>query len=300
MDNIDLKTYLPECYNGIVEAITEQDSLSLLINTLKQRYKIALDDQFVQLASLKAVLYYENMFGIVADPTVESLEVRRLRILTRMKILTPPYTYYYLRNTLDGFFGAGNYNLTIDNNNYIIKLDSAIDDSLWYHEIAVSITAVKPCNMIFINEPNVFNGLNINETIKATSGVWNYKLNGTWQLGVLPFYSYTEDYRGTVKMPGVHSLEQELFDFTLTEYKQKFYKAKINNTTEIIIPEENKSIEADNTLELHYVVTSSVTDIITNIKLLDSNNKVLENSNVYVPVEGTLDIKHILKLKEQV
>lgn len=104
MDKVDLKSYLPIVYDGIVEVEAQQDALSYEINKLHGTYEQALMDQFVQYASLKAIEYYENIFHIVADPSTESLIFRRERVLSRMKMLTPPYTYWYLRIMLDWVF----------------------------------------------------------------------------------------------------------------------------------------------------------------------------------------------------
>lgn len=320
MNNVDLKTYLPDIYKDIVEAETEQDALSIEINKMHDRYEMALMDQFVQFASLKVLPYYENIFSIVANPTTESIEFRRERVLSRMKMLTPPYTYYYLRKMLDLFFGAGKYDLEVDANNYTITLQSAVEDSLWYHEIQVSITAVKPCNMIFINNPRVSKVLNINDTIYAQRMIWNYKLDGSWQLGLRPFYSidgqaiynykldgswklgeepFTRQQGDIVKMASTKSLEQPLFDFTLNQYKSKFYKARLNDEIDIVIEDYDKSTSLDN-IRFSYSVTRQQVENITNIKLLDVDNNVLENANVYIPVPDTIKLLHVLKLQEDV
>lgn len=320
MNKVDLKQNLPIVYEGIVETETQQDSLSIEIDKLNARYEEALMDQFVQFASLRAISYYENIFNIVANPETESLEFRRERVLLKMKMLTPPYTYYYLRIILDGFFGVGKYNLEVDNDEYTITLESAVEDSLWYHEIQVSITAVKPCNMIFINNPRVSKILDVNDTIYSQRLIWNYKLDGTWQLGLRPFYSidgiavynYTLDgnwklgqqpfvrQQGEiVKMVDVKSLQQPLFDFTLAQYKSKFYKARLNDTVDIVILDADKQVSLD-TLSLSYSVSRTQIENITNIKLLDTDNNILENANVYIPVPDTIKLLHTLKLQEEV
>lgn len=320
MDNVALNTYLPDIYEDIIEMQTQQDSLSKQVGTLDSRYEQALMDQFVQFASIRAIGYYENIFHIVANPSTESLEFRRERVLSRMKMLTPPYTYYYLRIILDGFFGKGRYTLEVDSDNYTIRLESAVSDSLWYHEIQASITAVKPCNMIFINNPRVSSVLDVNETIYSQRLIWNYKLDGSWLLGLRPFYSidaeilynykldgswklgkepFTRQQGETVKMPETPSIQQPLFDFTLEQYKTKFYKAKLNDELEIIIEDYNKTIGV-NTLSLSYDVIRSQIENITNIKLMDSEDNILDNSNVYIPVPDMVKLLHTIKIKEDV
>lgn len=291
--NTNLKQYLPIVYEGIVESETQQDSLSIEIDKMNNTYEQALMDQFVQFASLKVLPYYENIFNIVANPETESVQFRRERILSRMKMLTPPYTYYYLRTMLDGFFGKDRYKLYIDNNNFTIALESSASDSLWYHEIQVSITAVKPCNMIFINMPRLSTNLTVNEQISHSRIIYNYKLDGTWLLGLKPFITQEEDI--VDKMANVHSIQQTFIDKTIEEWKTFFAKSVINdsyNVTQLNISKE------DSNLIITYEVTSTMANSITNIKLIGADDTILINSHVFIPIDDYVTIKHIINLQE--
>ena len=293
MDNVDLKQYLPIVYEGIVESETQQDSLSIEIDKMNNTYEQALMDQFVQFASLKVLPYYENIFSIVADPATETVQFRRERILSRMKMLTPPYTYYYLRTMLDGFFGKDRYTLDIDNNNFTISLESSANDSLWYHEIQVSITAVKPCNMIFINVPKIFTKLTTNEKIYHKSSSLNYKLDGTWLLGLRPFQNIKEEILD--KMANVHSIQQKFIDKTIEDWKTFFVKSVINdsyNVTQLNISSE------DSNLIITYSILGTAVNTISNIKLIGADNSTLINANVFIPVDDYVTIKHIISLQE--
>ena len=295
MNKVNLKQNLPIAYEGIVEAETQQDSLSLEIDKLNTRYEQALMDQFIQFASEKAIGYYENIFRIVADPENESLQFRRDRVLSRMKILTPPYTYYYLRAVLDGFFGVGKYTLDVNNDEYTITLESSAEDSMWYHEIQVSIVAVKPCNMIFINTPRVAYRLLTSEQIKSSAIIWNYKLDGTWLLGLKPFV--TETTEEINKMPDVKSIQDIFITKNIQNWKDLINKSLLNNSVTIT---NLTKLEGDNDLTISYEVSSDTISSLTNIKLLDSANNILMNSNVFIPIDSYVIIKHIIKLEEGV
>lgn len=294
-DNIDLKKYLPTCYEGVVEVETEQDALSIEINKYDETVEQAMNDQFIQNCSLKAIGYHEQTFHIYADPTTESLEFRKQRLLSRMKNLRPPYTYWYLRGVLDGFFGKNNYTLEIDNDNYRIILESSASDSLWYHEIQVIITKVKPCNMIFINRPQITETLLINEEINSTSSTRNYILDGTWELGRLPFVSPGQE--RIEKMPYVSSIKQALISLNLEYLKTVFNNVVLNNS--IVVTELNLSVNTDR-LIIEYGVSHETTTSITDIKLRDSEDITLINSQVFIPIEDYVIIKHIIKLEEGV
>ena len=293
MDKVDLKSYLPIVYDGIVEVEAQQDALSYEINKLHGTYEQALMDQFVQHASLKAIRYYENIFHIVADPSTESLQFRRERVLSRMKILTPPYTYWYFRMMMDGFLGKDKYKLSVDNDNITITLESSSDDSLWYHEIQVSITAVKPCNMIFINRPRIFEKLLTNEEIYSTTSIRNYTLDGNWMLGLRPFILIGKETLN--KMASTLSIQQTFIDKTIEQWQTFFSKSLINDSYNVT--ELNISKEGSNLIVTYSISRESVNSI-TNIKLMGIDNTILINSNVFIPVDDYVTIKHIINLKE--
>lgn len=295
MSNTDLKEYLPLCYEGILEAEAEQDALSVEINKFNQLCEQALNDQFIQNCSLKAIGYYETIFSIVADPVNESLEFRRERISSRMKSLRPPYTYWYLRKMLDGFFGVGNYDLEVDHDDYTITLESSSEDSSWYHEIQVSMTLIKPCNMIFVYKPRITNTVLVNETVKSQSSTRNYRLNGTWKLGLRPFVS--AGLEEINKMPDVHSIQSYFIQQNLDYWETLFAKAVINNS--ITVTNLNITQESSDII-IQFEVSHEQTTSVTNIKLKDSQDITLTNSNVYIPVQDYVIIKHIIKLEEGV
>lgn len=297
MNSVDLKTYLPSCYEEVIEAEAEQDALSIEINKYNNTIEEAMNDQFIQKCSLKAIGYYENTFGIVWDSSNpdETLQFRRDRVLSRMRNLRPPYTYWYLRKILDSFFGAGKYDLQILPDEYIIILESSSENSVWYHEVSVTFTSVVPCNMVFINRPRIDYRLLINESVTRSNVDYAYKLNGTWRLGLRPFIIQSGEM--VAKMANVHSITDNLIEQNLNFCKQQVSKVKINNIIQITNLE--KTIE-NSVLTVLYTLNPSIVTTITNIKLLDSNNNVLADSNVYITVEGTVTVKHKLQLKEGV
>lgn len=295
MDNVDLKTYLPDIYEGVVEMETLQDALSTEINSMNTTYETASMDQFVQYASLQAIEYYESIFHITANPYTETLQQRRDRILNRMKSVTPPYTEWYLRTILDGILGVGNYILDIDNDTYTITLENSVENSFWYHEIDVTMTSIKPCNMIYINKPLIDYNLFINEEISQETETFNYKLNNSWLLGLRPFVSISPE--EIVKMPNVPSVQQPLITSSLQNISNIVDKVKLNDS--IIVTILTKSV-TDSMTTISYEISDSVVQTITNIKLLDSSDNVLCDSNVFIPVSDYVIIKHRIKVEENV
>ena len=293
--NTDLKKYLPDCYKGIVEVEAEQDALSIEMDHLNETFQKAMMDQFIQYCSIEAIGYYEDIFNIIADPLTETLQVRRERIINRMRNLRPPYTKWYLRKILDKLFGNGNYTLDINNEEFTITIESSASSSLWYHELQVTMTAIKPCNMIFINKPQTGTNLITNEVVSSSASTRNYKLNGTWRLGLKPFISLeNEEVR---KMATTSSVQQHFIDTNLTNWESLFVKILINNSVEIT---EISYTQDTDSLILEYMVGDEDVSTITNIKVLDEDDITLLSSNVYIPVEDSVTVKHTISLKEGV
>lgn len=293
--NVDLKSYLPSIYEGVVEMEALQDSLSAEVQQFVNTCLVAMADQFIQTCSLQGIEYYERVFKILAEPLQETLEFRRLRILNRMRATQPPYTYRYLKIIFDGLLGKENYNIWVDKTNRLIIVDSIVSTKSYYHEILVTITNVKPCNLVFVNRPSMTSNLNINEGINARTVDYNYKLNNTWSLGQKCFVSKGPEKE--YKMPSVQSLKQPVIQSSLNVLRTKITKALINEDVVIAILENHKVIE-NNILRIDYDLLSTQVTTITSIKLLDDTQQVYSEANVYIPVAENTNIVHNIKAQE--
>jgi hypothetical protein len=134
-----------------------------------------------------------------------------------------------------------------------------------------------------------------NETVTHSNITYSYKLNNTWRLGLKPFI--VESGEMVAKMANVPSITENLIQQNLNFCKNQIMKIKINNI--IQITDIEKTIE-DSVLTVMYALDPSIVTTITNIKLLDSEDNILADSNVYIIVEGDATIKHKLQMKEGV
>ena len=74
-----------------------------------------------------------------------------------------------------------------------------------------------------------------------------------------------------------------------------FTKSIINN--QITVTNLNISI-LDSQLIIEYEVTRETVNTITNIKLVNGEDNILFESNVFIPIDDYAIIKHIIKLEE--
>lgn len=262
-----------------------------------QRQKILMN-QFVLTADSSGLSMFEQLYNIVPLST-DTLEDRRQRILLRIQ-LQPPYTLKFLLNQLDKIIGAGKYELTIDYDKYQIIISSAAENQLYAQEISIIMGKIKPCNMQYISSPLVINKLNIGDEELSIPIIRNYRLGTTWNLGQKPFVSRGEE--EVIKVASVHSIQQNVLNETAEFISDKIAKARINNALEISALEIS-ALDLhqlnQNVITVEYTITESMNiSFITNIKLLQEDDTVLIDSNVYVPVIGDAVIKHKITVQE--
>lgn len=180
-DNI-LLPYLPEIYHTIKDyvAITESESVELL--NLGAVIKQTVDDQYVPTSDVEAIRRRERMLGIQANPITESLGFRRKRILNRYQT-KPPFTIRYLQQQLDNLVGPGMTVVSVDIQDFILFVTANIDDATVFREVQHTVFMVKPANMVYQQNTSLVNAFGLEEHISKQTISWNYKLDGSWQLG---------------------------------------------------------------------------------------------------------------------
>ena len=106
-------------------------------------------NQFILTADEQGIAAYEERLGILPDLATEDLEFRRLRLLNRNQT-KPPFTLEYLQERLDDLLGESGYLLTMDYPNYTLSMELSLDDAKLYKEIALTISSVKPANIVSV------------------------------------------------------------------------------------------------------------------------------------------------------
>lgn len=251
------------------------------------------DNFFFQTMDEGAVSMWEQVFQIVPNPSTESLDFRRARVLNRITT-RPPYTLGFLYQKLDELIGPGEWTVTVDYPNYTLYIESAAQNQNYATELAFTINRIKPAHIVWINSPFVRTGLLLSETISSAQRTYNYKL-GSWELGLLPFA--TDGPEGVIKMPETPSIQQALLTGVANFVSGDVASARVNGT--IPIADLAKSVEGAE-LTVTYTVLPSQTTEITALELLDGEGNVLTSSTVYIPVTTNVVMKHIIPVAEGV
>ncbi|MDR3561675.1 MAG: DUF2313 domain-containing protein [Negativicutes bacterium] len=303
----NLLDYKPDYYDGILEMETllgtvEQPAIDELwgdLNTLNASNPDSLpsrgvmDNQFIQTADAGKLTKLEALYNILADPTIETLDFRRTRLLNRAS-LQPPFSLPWLKQQLDKVLGAGQYTIILNSATYSFTVQAAAANQSYYQEILATIAYIKPCNMTFINQPLVVDQININEGVNFGRWEYNYHAGTTWNLGLLPFRSFTD--RGNVIMPGSGSIQAALLADLATFTAGDVAKVRVNGS--IIISVFDLKSAAAGVVTVEYEVTPAQTAEITLIELLRADNTVLTSSVVYIPVILGVQMDHTLTVKE--
>lgn len=181
-----LLDYLPEIYHGVVDFVELTETEAQEFISVEQAINTLYSDQFITESSEQAIKRRERILGIQADPTTETLDFRRKRLINRYST-KPPFTIRYLQQRLDFLVGAGLTIVGADAQNFVLTVTTNIDNAALFKEVERTIKVIKPANMIYNQQTSLQDVIELRERIKARGIAWNYRLNGTWILGAKPF-----------------------------------------------------------------------------------------------------------------
>lgn len=289
----DLLALLPPWYREVLDYQELCRTETAQFEALADEIIGVADNFFFQTMDEGAVSMWEQVFQIVPNPSTESLDFRRARVLNRITT-RPPYTLGFLYQKLDELIGPGEWTVTVDYPNYTLYIESAAQNQNYATELAFTINRIKPAHIVWINSPFVRTGLLLSETISSAQRTYNYKL-GSWELGLLPFA--TDGPEGVIKMPETPSIQQALLTGVANFVSGDVASARVNGT--IPIADLAKSVEGAE-LTVTYTVLPSQTTEITSLELLDGEGNVLTSSTVYIPVTTNVVMKHIIPVAEGV
>ncbi|WP_202887175.1 putative phage tail protein [Cohnella zeiphila] len=178
--------YLPSYYQDIEDFTAMAAAENSEFDSLDTDVQRLLDDQFVLTASTAAIARREAMLGIQADPSKETLDFRRKRILNRYQT-KPPFTVRYLQQQLDRLVGPGMTVVSVDVQNFILYVTTNIENANVFKEIIRTVEMVKPANIVYQQNTALNITLELDESISRQTIDWNYKLDGSWNLGEKAF-----------------------------------------------------------------------------------------------------------------
>lgn len=178
--------HLPEYYRLIDDFDQIDNTETIELDLLQSAVDQLFDDQFVMTSSLQAVQRREQMLGIQADPSVETLDFRRRRIVNRYQT-KPPFTIRYLQQQLDSLVGPGLVVVAVDVQEFLLTITANIENASVFREVLHTIETIKPANLAYQQQSPLQLDVVLEEHLSRKQMNWNYKLNGSWQLGSTPF-----------------------------------------------------------------------------------------------------------------
>lgn len=294
-DSRKASSYVPQIYKGFTEMedlIAVEDNI---LDAAENEKKNLEDNQYVLTANEYGIEQYEDMLDIIPNPAVETLQFRRDRIINRLS-MTPPFTFRFLKKKLDEIIGVGKWKAYIDFSTYTLYVESSANNQIWFEEIMITMTNLKPANIVFINQPLITQGLVMSEEISYSTMQYNYVLGVSWVLGALPFLSYID--KGAIKLSNVSSLKDDLFQDVATFTASDIATVLLNDSLSIsnFVTKQASA----NIVDIEYNVLASQIQTITNIKLKNSSGDVLSEAVVYVPLLEDVLMKHTITVKEEI
>lgn len=282
----------PSVYNGVLEISVLSETDDVLLDQSLAKLERAQLNQFILTADEETISVYEKMFSILANPTTETLQFRRERILNRMS-LQPPFTMRWLQNKLDEIIGVGKWNAYVDYANRTLYVESFVVNQQWFNELRITINRIKPCNLVFVNKPLIMADVVANETIVSATQHYNYIL-GQWQLGQEPFA--TTDSEEVIKLPIVKSINPNLLADIASFSATDVVAVRLNGSVKL----SNFTTKAGQgaTTIVEYEVKPAQASEITQLELLGTGDRVLTASSVYIPVTEAVICKHAINFKE--
>ena len=282
----------PSVYNGVLEISVLSETDDVLLDQSLAKLERAQLNQFILTADEETISVYEKMFSILANPTTETLQFRRERILNRMS-LQPPFTMRWLQNKLNEIIGVGKWNAYVDYANRTLYIESFVVNQQWFNELRITINRIKPCNLVFVNKPLIMADVVANETIVSATQHYNYIL-GQWQLGQEPFA--TTDPEEVIKLPSVNSINPNLLADVASFSATDVVAVRLNGSVKL--SDFTTKAGQGTTTIVEYEVKPAQASEITQIELLGTGDRVLTASAVYIPVTEAVICKHSINFKE--
>lgn len=293
--NVDLLSLLPPWYREVLDyqaiCMAEQPTFEEYQTAMQQ----VLDNFFPLTMDISAVEQWESALRILADPTAESLEFRRQRIINRIST-KPPFTLQFLYNKLDELVGKGMWSVSIDYPGYTIHIERTARSMNYTLELEWTINHIKPAHMAYVSRPYIDAVVAVAERVSYIpndhSTQYNYKL-GTWVLGDQPFVSPEGEV--VAKPESAPSVKPPMLADAAEAIMQNIFAVRVNGSS--VITGLQKSV-AGSQVQIIAAASQSIADVITKEELLDGLGNVLSSADVYIPVTSAVQLIYRITVRE--
>lgn len=259
--------YVPDVYKGVKEmdelVKAEDHNWDILISLVDKEYARF----YIQTSDEIGVERFERVMEITADPSIETLEFRKERLLARSNS-TLPYTTIWLRNYLNAVLGETNYELDVDYDDLIITLYGFLLDYSWAREVANTIRDIKPCDVVFINIPTLIENIEFQKWLDENtwnSDIWNDE--NIWnEFNIIP----KNELPNYIKLPEGHQNTQTILN--------ELGNIRLNNET--TINELGISVQSG-TIYVEFLVPEDI-KLLTYVEVLDKKGVTLLYTPCYI------------------
>ena len=294
----ELLNLLPPWYRDVAEYQQICNAEAQQLQTAALATQSIADNFYFQTMNLAGVQMWEQIFNITPNPATETLAFRRARVLNRIS-MRPPYTLGFLYQKLDELVGPGLWSVEVDYANYALTIEAGAEDQSYWQELAYTVNHIKPAHITYISRPLIRTGILMSEEVRSAHFEWNYYL-GSWALGAEPFADETDV--EVIKTANINSIQPAMLNGVANFASGDVAYVQINGGIDIgtinkaVTPAQYVGGAA--TLTVSYNVTTTMTDAVTSVALMDANGNALTSMSVYVPVTETVNLQHTILIQE--
>lgn len=137
---------LPDIYDDIKETDELTETVAIELDELDIACKRVEVEQFIMTSTEKFIRLRERGFDIRADPSIESLDFRRRRIIARQSTQLP-ITQLKVREILTDLVGHSNFDERLDVENCETLFVFEATDAVMDREIDITLERIIPLNM---------------------------------------------------------------------------------------------------------------------------------------------------------
>lgn len=182
----EYKGHLPLIFQDISEFLEIAKTVDIEIALLEAHIEQIFHNRFVQTSNEYAIKRLEKLFNIQADPTIESLDFRKKRIINRQSTKVP-FTLRFLQDRLNFLVGEGRAAVSADWHTSILTVKADIGDAKVFKEVEHTIKTIKPASMVYQQQTALSNTITFEEHISMRQITRMTRLSTTWKLGNTPF-----------------------------------------------------------------------------------------------------------------
>ena len=173
-----LRDFFNHLYNENIDIEAIINAVQPEIDRQAENARNGFLDLFPITATEHGVGRWESIVGVLADPTTETLEFRRARILARLQS-TLPFTEKMLQTIMDNVMGAGHWSYELDYHNYRLDITSLRPGRSWQEEMNLTLQRILPANLLFFLHMYFPTWAAVGEGFSSWQDMYNR--TGAWQ-----------------------------------------------------------------------------------------------------------------------